>query len=103
MTRSLRWHIDEMMDHFDFNKAQQAMSALEWQWVGVDGVPELHHLRKKVRELMTRAFEMAHRSTEPYYSIATCGFLVEYDVIDDNFHVSFYVTDWNSNPYGAEV
>ncbi len=101
MRKPLQWHIDEMMDHFDFYKAQQVMQTLEWKWAGIEGVPLVHHLRKKIRYLMQVTYERALAEKVPYYFITTAGFKVEYDVIDDNFHVAFIATDWDSNPGGA--
>lgn len=43
--------IDSFMDYMDFNKIHNTMKALNWSWVGTNGVPEVWEIRQCFRQL----------------------------------------------------
>ena len=66
--------IEDLLDKFDFNKVQIAMTALNWKWaIAEDGIPTIYELRKTARKLLKDAFESG--VTE----VSTGGFTAKYD------------------------
>ena len=59
----LNKQLDEIMDSFDFNKASKMMSAVNWKWATVEGVPDEYDLRKQARSLMKQAIAKEGCST----------------------------------------
>lgn len=93
----LQTRIDEIMDWFNFEKVNTAMTALNWVWSGCDGVPDIQYLRNHVRKAMKHTFnEVVGGKTKSAY--ITGGFNIqcihdeEEDVIF--FKVVFELADW---------
>jgi hypothetical protein len=93
-TKCLQFHIDEVMDNFDFDKVEAHMSHVGWAWaIGADDfeVPTISEMRKTVRRLMGEAYELGF--------IATGGFYVYYKEFDDGdrFDVMFSISGWSTD------
>lgn len=86
--------INDIMDTFQFEKVHRAMVALDWSWASVDGVPELHEVKKCARVLLT---ECAFSDTG---YLATGGFRAERDE-QGNLSLLFYIDCWEAN--GTEL
>jgi len=89
--------IEDIMNHFDFNKTHQVMEALDWEWVGSNVIPpDVEDLRKEVRRLLTDLVEdRIIRGLQ-----TTCrecgGFRVEINVKEGYLSLSFIATSWES-------
>ena len=86
MTKQQRRLIDEVLDNFDFDKVKKAMDALNWIWIGCDGVPSIYDLRKKSRRLLKEAIK------QNSYRISTGGFRAGYS--NNVLSLDFIVTEW---------
>jgi len=87
--------IDEIMDNFNFNKVEQTMKALNWQWSSIDGVPEEHELRKLARRLLKDISTKNVSQSDFRYTLATGGFkAIKY--YDGGLELEFVVTSWSS-------
>ncbi len=60
--------LDEVLDEFDFEKVQRAMTALDWRWGVQPEPPSIGELRRKARELLNQVVEGRHAS------VSTGGF-----------------------------
>lgn len=80
--------IENILDHFDFERIYKAMKALDWTWASTDGVPEVPDLRKKARELLK---EVSKRK-EDRITIGTGGF--EVDKGDGILRLKFVIAEW---------
>jgi hypothetical protein len=67
--------IQEILTHFDFQKVQTAMKALNWTWYGSNGTPTIDEMRATALNLLRSATKDL---SEDYYSSSTGGFHVEY-------------------------
>ncbi len=85
--------IEDILDEFDFGKAQQAMEALNWVWHDAEhGVPTLVQMRKRARFLMKEC--IGHEE----YHTATGGFYVfkrTYDGLPF-YRLMFVVAEWDN-------
>lgn len=86
MTKQQRKLIDEVLDNFDFDKVKKAMDALNWIWIGCDGVPAIYDLRKQSRRLLKDAIE------KNLSLVSTGGFRAGYN--DNILSLDFIVTEW---------
>jgi len=52
--------LDDVIDHFDFDKVHRVMEYLDWVWVTADGssteVPSIPRLKQAARKHLRRAF-----------------------------------------------
>lgn len=49
--------INEVLAHFDFEKVQEVMRALNWTWFGSKEVPTLRELKESAEQRMSDAIE----------------------------------------------
>jgi hypothetical protein len=69
MTREevIQEQIDEIMDTFEFEKVQQMMRAVNWEWfceeTGKRKVPDLYEIKKSARKRMRDAAKHGYSST----------------------------------------
>ena len=54
---AIQEQIDEIMDSFDFEKAQKIMEFLNWEW-NDEGVPDIYSLRTSARKHLKTAAEI---------------------------------------------
>jgi len=81
--------IDEIMDSFEFEKVHKTMVALDWRWVGVEGVPDILAIRKFARNCLKYAF---------HYGLYGCGgFRATYK--EGILALEFIVEAWGSLGY----
>lgn len=77
---TLREQLPEIMNRFDFARAQRAMIALDWRWATADGsvIPGIEHLKSTAHRLLDCAvsgFEGLDAESKKYgYSASTGGF-----------------------------
>ena len=70
--------INEVLAHFDFDKVNQTMKALNWTWYG-KGIPTLQELKESAEERMNQAIDLVlseknKESREVAWISATGGF-----------------------------
>jgi len=84
--------IEDILDEFDFGKAQQAMEALNWVWHSSEGTPTLGQMRKRARFLMKEC--IGHEE----YHTATGGFYVFKRTFDGLpfYRLMFVVAEWDN-------
>lgn len=95
VNNTLQEHINEICDEFNFDRVQKTMEFLGWEWVTSGGVPTTSELRKKVRDLMSIAYEGGLKRGADY-STGTGGFWVEYFYEEDFFEVTFQLERWST-------
>lgn len=78
ITTEDRENIDDILDHFNFDKVHKAMQALDWKWVAEDGfaIPEVYQLRKEARRLMEMVSDNLAKGNDEYY-VGTGGFVAK--------------------------
>jgi len=54
---AIQEQIDEIMDSFDFEKAQKIMEAINWEWYE-EGIPDIYSLRTTARKHLKQAAEV---------------------------------------------
>lgn len=91
--------IDEVMDHFDFEKVHKVMTALEWTYWDTDGVPELFRLRRTARKLLNYAMDDAEKTelVSVWYSTGTGGFNVSSRKVETGairLKMNFEISSW---------
>jgi len=79
--------IDEVMDCFEFERVHKTMVALDWKWSIVDGVPQLHEIKKAARKHLRNALEEGMSWSG--------GFRATYK--DDVLELLFVVEDWDTS------
>lgn len=85
--------IEDILDEFDFAKAQQVMECLQWVWHDAEhGVPTIGQMRKRARYLMK--YCIGHDE----YVTATGGFHVRKETFEGQpyYQLQFVVTEWNN-------
>jgi hypothetical protein len=94
--------IDNIMEHFDFEKVYKVMMFLEWKWVTNSGlrVPDIQEIKTFARDLMTKAVnEMISYDTNEYHT-ATGGFEVCLNKNKENgkinIQLSFVLSQWDN-------
>lgn len=103
MTRdeAVQKQIDEIMDWFDFARVHTVMTSLQWEWVGIVGVPSEPQIRAHARQGLVQAADRR-------CSGATGGFCAEYREGTDplgswvNLSLSFVVESWDSDGLNYE-
>ena len=78
--------IDEIMDNFDFEKVHRVMTAVEWTWATIGGVPEVRDLRTTARKLLKGAFVSGLYGTGGLYATYQ----------NDVLRLSFNVDSWSA-------
>lgn len=78
--------IDEFMDFIDFEKIHKTMEALNWKWAGIEGIPEIYHIRQHLRELLNEFFD------RNLYEIRCGGFHIRRE--EESIIVTFEVDYW---------
>ncbi|CAB4124450.1 hypothetical protein UFOVP59_17 [uncultured Caudovirales phage] len=97
MIKSFQEHIDHIMDHFDFNRVEKAMKALDWVWFHADtenGIPDVPTLRKEARRLLTSAWDNGMNVNRDW-QVSTGGFTAKLYWLDGSplLELSFVVED----------
>ena len=85
--------IEDILDKFDFAKAQQVMECLQWAWHDAEhGVPTIGQMRKRARSLMKSC--IGHDK----YVTATGGFHVRKETFEGQpyYQLQFVVEEWNN-------
>ena len=78
---------NEILEHFDFEKVQKAMHALDWKWVTSVSTPTLEELKETAIYLMKKAYK-------ENITISTGGFTSSYK--KGNLELYFYVSEWST-------
>ena len=91
--------IEDILDHFDFERVKKAMDALEWKyWDSEDTTVTIYELRKMARHLLNSA---AAQKPSEYWFNACGGFEVERRMYPGDtkkyFYLKFVVTEWNND------
>jgi hypothetical protein len=87
-------HIDDVMDHFDFERVHKTMVALDWVWLRAEnGIPEPWELRKAARRMLKEVWRTDSGT------IATGGFRAEamHDEDEESLTLTFEVAQWTSD------
>ena len=84
--------IEDILDEFDFRRAQKAMEALQWVWHDSDGVPTIGQMRKLARSCMKKC--IGHETQ----LVATGGFFVFKRTFDGLpfYRLMFAVSEWHN-------
>lgn len=89
-TRSQAEIINDVLDEFDFESVHKAMTALDWQWFTVEGVPDIGELRRSARKRCNEAVDGGY--------CASGGFYAEYK--DNRLSLCFYIDKvWSDELY----
>jgi hypothetical protein len=89
-TADYQAQINNIMDHFDFERVAIVMKRLKWTW-GDNGVPTIAQLRARARLLL---MDLAQSDNS---SLATGGFKVSWRVGQTpTLHLTFYITDYTA-------
>lgn len=87
--------VEEILDHFDFQRVKTVMDALEWRYALTDDM-EVSTLRKTARQLLNDLYTSDTESD--WSSMAIGGFKATKIKIDGNFYeleLEFIVTHWS--------
>jgi hypothetical protein len=97
--------IDHILENFDFHRANEVMTVLNWHWYGI-GIPSIDQLRDRARELLNDVVDGINKKTDDYpnqaahYYVATGGFYVDGSKYPDSpklyLRLSFQVTEWDN-------
>jgi hypothetical protein len=87
--------IDHIMDHFNFNKVEETMKALNWKWALANGVPQQYELRTEARRLLKDAASKNVSESDLRYYVSTGGFKAT-KYFDGELELEFIVTSWNT-------
>jgi hypothetical protein len=85
--------IEDILDEFDFAKAQEVMECLQWVWHDAEhGVPTIGQMRKQARYLMKSC--IGHHT----FTTATGGLHVHKETYSEKpyYRLQFVVTEWNN-------
>jgi len=63
--------VEDILDSFDFQKVQKAMTALAWHWSASKGVPSITELNSRSRELLEDVYRY---QDSPCITIGCGGF-----------------------------
>lgn len=89
--------IEHILDEFDFSRVRQAMEALAWRWVAIDGVPSLGDLRRRARELLEDVY---NKPPSPFFMVGCGGFeatrTMEYASDEKYLSLKFVVSEFNN-------
>ena len=102
LTENQQKQIDEIMDHFDFDKVAKVMDFLKWTWHGSEFSPEVYELRARARDLLKESVANAHRYNQDFGGTSTGGFVAKYVKGSDEdgpweyFDLLFYVDHWTT-------
>ena len=95
--------INDILDLFDFERVNDVMNSVCWEWVMSDGrygIPSIPELRKQSRRLLEETVSALISSKETQYYIESGGFRAEANKYDDDpkIHIklSFVVTSWEN-------
>ena len=90
--------IEDILDHFDFEKVRKAMVALDWKWASVGDVPSIADMRKTARTLLRYCEEYV--GDDAYYYTATGGFWACVRQYPGDakkyFSLKFVVSEWDN-------
>lgn len=90
--------IEDILDHFDFEKVKKAMDALEWKYGdSEDKVVSIYELRKMARYLLNSA---NNKNPSEYWFTGCGGFEVERWMYPGDtkkyFSLKFVVSEWSN-------
>ena len=95
--------INDILDEFDFERVNDVMKSVCWEWVMSDGrygIPSIPELRKQSRRLLEETVSGLISSKETQYFIESGGFRAEANKYDDDpkihIRLSFVVTSWEN-------
>ena len=63
--------IEDIMEHYDFNRVQKTMKLLDWTWMNASEPPSLDELRVKAHGLLDEAYKLSTKYKDGSYS--ECG------------------------------
>jgi hypothetical protein len=97
--------IEDVLEHFDFDKCYLAMKALKWQWFSV-GIPSVEDLKYSARERLESAIKGATDKKDilplnSYYVSSSGGLKAtawrnRYGHLDA-INLEFVLTEWDSD------
>lgn len=100
--------VEGVLQHFDFDKVQHVMKALDWKWASYDSysieekVPSIQRLVLRASSLLQDAYHGV-QETSKRCAISCGGFVAEAERYEDGevlLTLSFIVTDWNHSNLG---
>lgn len=94
---TIRDQINDVINHFDFDKVHSVMEFLDWNWWNYASIPTKFELQKKAYELLSAAYDL-HRLENERAVISTAGFeaLCDNDADGIWFELKFVLTDWTT-------
>jgi hypothetical protein len=95
--------INEIIEHFDFEKCQKAMRAVGWTWYLEGNVPSVERLKESARDRLVSAMELAKKdkcSKSTYFSssggLKGNAWVNRYGHIE-GIRLEFVLTEWDSD------
>lgn len=102
--------VDNIMGEFNFNKVQNVMEHLRWDWLikrtngdTVFEIPSIDYLKQSAQNLLYRVIELAKEDnySEPVYETECGGFRAEYyQPLSDGpvtLRLTFVLESWDEN------
>ena len=104
--------INEVIAHFDFERVNKVMKALNWSWAGTKGVPTISELKESAEQRLQDAIDqvLSPNNTEHHevgWISSTGGFKSTAWKNEDNtlFRIllEFIVSDWDAEDERVEA
>lgn len=77
-----RAKLQELLNEFDFEPVHKCMEALDWEWVGVNGIPEKEDMIPVIKQLYEDIEERI--LNDEFCYIATGGFVLTFKPYEDH-------------------
>lgn len=94
--------IDDILDNIDFDRIQDVMRFLRWEWVSPDGVgtkiPTIGELRKEARRLLRNAANEALKLGIEF-TVASGGFFATAQKLNDKMYMRIHFEISDSDNY----
>ena len=90
MEKSMEDKIEEIIEHFDFEKVLDVMKHLDWKWsIGNENrTPNIPELKSRARDVLQDVVDDQHT----FWSISTGGFCARKQ--KNNLELVFQLTRW---------
>lgn len=80
--------IEDDMESFDFEEAQEVMTKLEHTWGCSENVPSVKEIRKFVKDILVRGYTYMVYNNEDYYIISSGGYTVTFHHNEDDYYAN---------------
>jgi len=50
--------VDDILEHFNFEKVQKTMQTLNWKWIDTMAIPDVRELKETAKYLLTRIYNL---------------------------------------------